>query len=165
MRTRQSLSDLIEGRLSSPDGRAELVKLATRLIVEEALEAESRDALGRDYYEHGAEPGRGWQLPEGWEHSLSDRMMVVLLDEMNLARVEYYFSEFLSRLEVRRGINKHDPNERRESTGTNAGDEGDSSAKEYTDEKSKPHSVGWTAMRDTWNALIEVGQHRAAADN
>jgi len=31
------------------------------LIVEEALEAESRDALGRDYYEHGAEPGRGYR--------------------------------------------------------------------------------------------------------
>ena len=46
MRTRQSLSDLIEGRLSSPIGRAELVRLATRLIVEEALEAESRDAVG-----------------------------------------------------------------------------------------------------------------------
>lgn len=30
-----------------------------------------------------------------------DRVLVVLLDEMNLARVEYYFSEFLSRLEVR----------------------------------------------------------------
>ena len=32
MRTRQSLTDLIEGRLSSPDGRAELAKLATRLF-------------------------------------------------------------------------------------------------------------------------------------
>ncbi len=32
MRTRQSLSGLIEGRLSSSDGRAELVKLATRLF-------------------------------------------------------------------------------------------------------------------------------------
>jgi putative transposase len=61
MRTRQSLSDLIEGRLSSADGRAELVKLATRLIVEEALESESRDALGRDYYEHGATPGQGYR--------------------------------------------------------------------------------------------------------
>jgi len=61
MRTRQSLSDLIEGRLSSPDGRSELVNLATRLIVEEALEAESRDALGRDYYEHGAAPGQGYR--------------------------------------------------------------------------------------------------------
>lgn len=31
----------------------------------------------------------------------ADRMLLVLLDEMNLARVEYYFSEFLSRLEGR----------------------------------------------------------------
>ena len=30
-----------------------------------------------------------------------DRMMLVLLDEMNLARVEYYFSEFLGRLGIR----------------------------------------------------------------
>ncbi len=59
--TRQSLSDLIEGRLSSPDARADLVKLATRLIVEEALEAESHDALGREYYEHGAKPGQGYR--------------------------------------------------------------------------------------------------------
>ena len=29
-----------------------------------------------------------------------DRMLIVLLDEMNLARTEYYFSEFLSRLEL-----------------------------------------------------------------
>jgi hypothetical protein len=31
-----------------------------------------------------------------------DRLLLVLLDEMNLARTEYYFSEFLSRLELRR---------------------------------------------------------------
>src|SRR5512143_738853 len=61
MRTRQSLSDVIEGRLSSPAGREELVKLATRLIIEETLEAEARDAVGRDYYEHGAEPGSGYR--------------------------------------------------------------------------------------------------------
>lgn len=61
MHTRQSLSNLIEGRLSSPDARADLLKLATRLIVEEELEAESRDALGREYYEHGAKPGQGYR--------------------------------------------------------------------------------------------------------
>jgi len=33
---------------------------------------------------------------------MKDRIVVVLLDEMNLARVEYYFSEFLSKLETRR---------------------------------------------------------------
>ncbi len=52
-RTREALSDLIEGRLSSEAGRTELVRLATRLIIEEGLEAEVRDALGRDYYERG----------------------------------------------------------------------------------------------------------------
>ena len=61
VRTRKSLTDLIEGRLSAADGRAALVKLATPLIVEEALKAESRDALGRDYYEHGASAGQGWR--------------------------------------------------------------------------------------------------------
>ena len=58
--TRQALSALIEGHLSTPDARAELVKLATRLIVEEALDAENRDALGRDYYEHKVKPGQGY---------------------------------------------------------------------------------------------------------
>jgi hypothetical protein len=56
MRTRQSLSDVIEGRLSSPAGREELVELATRLIIEETLEAEARDAVGRDYDEQGVFP-------------------------------------------------------------------------------------------------------------
>lgn len=60
-RTREALSDLIEGRLSSEAGRTELVQLATRLIIEEGLEAEVRDALGRDYYERGAEPGGGYR--------------------------------------------------------------------------------------------------------
>jgi dynein-related subfamily AAA family protein len=32
----------------------------------------------------------------------NERILLVLLDEMNLARIEYYFSEFLSKLELRR---------------------------------------------------------------
>jgi len=32
------------------------VQLAARLIIEEALEGEARDALGRDYYARGATP-------------------------------------------------------------------------------------------------------------
>jgi putative transposase len=59
MRTREALSALIEGRLASSAGRSELVELATRLIVEEALEAEVGDGLGRGYYEHGAGAGQG----------------------------------------------------------------------------------------------------------
>ena len=48
-----------------------------------------------------------WPMPDGWEakNAKSKGMLLVLLDEMNLARVEYYFSEFLSKLETRRGVN------------------------------------------------------------
>jgi transposase-like protein len=51
----------MEGRLASGNGRGELVKLATRLIIEEGLEGEVMDALGRDYYEHGSAPGLGYR--------------------------------------------------------------------------------------------------------
>lgn len=40
-------------------------------------------------------------LPLKDDENAADRILLVLLDEMNLARVEYYFSEFLSRLEGR----------------------------------------------------------------
>ncbi len=48
--------------------------------------------------------GRKWIPKEYKDELLEDRVLMVLLDEMNLARVEYYFSEFLSRLETRRDI-------------------------------------------------------------
>jgi len=42
-----------------------------------------------------------------------NRVLLVLLDEMNLARTEYYFSEFLSKLELRRMVkNPKDKNDR-----------------------------------------------------
>jgi putative transposase len=60
-RTREALNELIEGRLQVESAKSELVKLATRLIIEEGLEAEVCDALGRGYYEHASEPGQGWR--------------------------------------------------------------------------------------------------------
>lgn len=44
-----------------------------------------------------------WSMDElnNPKEALKDRMLMILLDEMNLARVEYYFSDFLSRLESR----------------------------------------------------------------
>jgi putative transposase len=47
-RTRGELTALIAGRLSTASAKDELVKLATRLIVEEALEGEAGDTVGRD---------------------------------------------------------------------------------------------------------------------
>jgi hypothetical protein len=43
------------------DAGSELVRLAAQLIVEEALESESRDALGRDCYARGAVLGAGYR--------------------------------------------------------------------------------------------------------
>jgi hypothetical protein len=55
-----------------------------------------------------------WVMPEDWDYAMDDQVLLVLLDEMNLARVEYYFSEFLSKLEVRRDIDPLDENKRLE---------------------------------------------------
>ena len=47
--------------MADGDARAELLKLAVRKIVEEALEAEVAEAGGRGYYEAGAAPGAGYR--------------------------------------------------------------------------------------------------------
>lgn len=54
---------------------------------------------------------RAWQPGPEFE-PLADRMLLVLLDEMNLARVEYYFSEMISRLEARRDVDPSTPSAR-----------------------------------------------------
>lgn len=46
-----------------------------------------------------------WEEKTGDGKQVQDGVLLVLLDEMNLARVEYYFSELLSRLEMRNATN------------------------------------------------------------
>ena len=41
---------------------------------------------------------------KGYPFGLKDVMSLILMDEMNLAHVELYFAEFLSKLELRRGL-------------------------------------------------------------
>src|SRR6516162_4116135 len=60
-RTRERLKALMEGHGEKADLRSELVRLAARLIVEEGLEGEAADALGREYYVRGAAPGAGYR--------------------------------------------------------------------------------------------------------
>jgi hypothetical protein len=43
------------------------------------------------------------ETTESYNASLKNQMNIVLLDEMNLAHIEQYFAEFLSKLEERRG--------------------------------------------------------------
>ena len=59
--THQRLEALLKEGVADGDARTELFRLAVRKIVEEALEAEVSDVLGRGYYESGAEPGRGYR--------------------------------------------------------------------------------------------------------
>ena len=60
-RTREKLKALMEGRSEAIGERSELVRLAARLIIEEALESEASDVLGRGYYVRGAAPGSGYR--------------------------------------------------------------------------------------------------------
>ena len=55
--TRKRIEALMDGRTVAADSRGELLKLAMRVLLEEACEAEVRDVVGREYYRHGE--GRG----------------------------------------------------------------------------------------------------------
>ena len=55
--TRKQLEELFAGKSEGESDKSDLVKLAARLILEEALEGEVDDALGRGYYERGAQAG------------------------------------------------------------------------------------------------------------
>ena len=56
-KTRKQIEELMNGRAAAADARSEIVRLATRLLLEEAGEAEARDAVGREYYRHGGGHG------------------------------------------------------------------------------------------------------------
>jgi peptidoglycan hydrolase CwlO-like protein len=58
-------------------------------------------------------PPHFWEKNEEFQH-MDDQVLLVLLDEMNLARIEYYFSELLSRLELRRLIDEDEDEKRSE---------------------------------------------------
>jgi len=47
---------------------------------------------------------RNWEEQRDDLQKVQEGMLLVLLDEMNLARIEYYFSELLSRLEMRNSV-------------------------------------------------------------
>ena len=60
-----------------------------------------RDPGGQD--PRGRLGGPPQRRSEEWTGTDADRPYVVILDEMNLARVEYYFSDFLSAMELSDG--------------------------------------------------------------
>jgi putative transposase len=60
-RTRERLRALMDGRLGTAPARSNLVLLAAQLIVEEALEAEVRDEVGRERYERADGEASGYR--------------------------------------------------------------------------------------------------------
>jgi putative transposase len=60
-RTREELRALINGELGTTMARSDLVRLALRLIVEEALEGEVADAVGRERYERAEGAATGYR--------------------------------------------------------------------------------------------------------
>ena len=77
-RTRERLRALMDGRLGTAPDRSNLVLLAAQLIVEEALEAEVRDEVGRERYERADGEASGYRngyrtgrmkTAEGWSSS------------------------------------------------------------------------------------------------
>jgi putative transposase len=59
--TREQLRALIEGRLGTAPDRSSLVLLAARLILEEALEGEVSDRIGRERYERADGEAKGYR--------------------------------------------------------------------------------------------------------
>jgi len=49
---------------------------------------------------------RNWEAENVDEQAVQAGMLMVLMDEMNLARIEYYFSELISKLEMRNAIER-----------------------------------------------------------
>ena len=60
-RTKAAIRSLIEGESGTEDVKGDLMRLAMRMIVEQGLEAKSRDLLGRDHYERREDGNRGYR--------------------------------------------------------------------------------------------------------
>lgn len=61
VRTSQRIAELLKSGTPQGDVASEFIRLSVRKVYEEALEAEARDAVGRDFYEHGAAEGEGYR--------------------------------------------------------------------------------------------------------
>lgn len=88
------------GYFNSIDNRFEAKELLRFLV-------QSTNRVQDTKNENGEEK-KGLRAASEFPWPLGQYMSIVLLDEMNLAHVEHYFAEFLSKLETRRGLEKGD---------------------------------------------------------
>ena len=86
-RTREELRALMNGELGTAAGWSDLVRLAPRLIVEEALEGEVADVLGRERYERGDGEKAGYRTATA-RRSLAFRASMAFVTGMRGAGAE-----------------------------------------------------------------------------
>ena len=87
------------GKTSLAYAFGEFIKNSSAIVPIQPMWKERSDLLGY-YNEFTKRFNETVLLQKMYEANYSEQMYVVVLDEMNIARVEYYFAEFLSLLEI-----------------------------------------------------------------
>lgn len=105
------------GKTSIAIAFGKFINNSSTVVPVQPMWKEKSDLLGY-YNEFTGKFNETTILKKLYEANLSNKMFVVVMDEMNIARVEYYFSEFLSLLEL-------PPNSERKLIVASSGSEGD----------------------------------------
>jgi len=110
------------GKTSLPVAWGKFTKVQTAVIPVQPMWKERSDLIGY-FNEFTGKFNESMILEKLYEANKSDKIFIIVLDEVNIARVEYYFAEFLSLLElptveerileVTSSISKKDPKELR----------------------------------------------------
>ena len=87
------------GKTSLPVAFGRFIQHSTTVIPVQPMRKERSDLLGY-YNEFTGKFNETMILEKLYEANQTDDMTIIVLDELNIARVEYYFSEFLSLLEL-----------------------------------------------------------------
>ena len=89
------------GKTSLPLAFGRFIKNPTSVVPIQPMWKEKSDLLGY-YNEFTDRFNESTILEKIYEANKVNKLFIIILDELNIARVEYYFSEFLSLLELRK---------------------------------------------------------------
>ena len=89
------------GKTSLPLAFGRFIKNTTSVVPIQPMWKEKSDLLGY-YNEFTDRFNESTILEKIYEANKVDKLFIIILDELNIARVEYYFSEFLSLLELKK---------------------------------------------------------------
>lgn len=87
------------GKTSLPVAWGKFTKVPTTVVPVQPMWKERSDLIGY-FNEFTGKFNESMILEKLYEANKTDKMFLIVLDEVNIARVEYYFAEFLSLLEL-----------------------------------------------------------------